>query len=121
MPDCGAIDRLVTPYVDHELASSERAAVESHLLACPRCRRRVESEQTVRDLIHDSRPELTRACASEMLRARCAAHGRAHSIPVPAATTTGWRGRVMRYGLAASLTLAAGGALVYWLTDISSR
>ena len=41
MPNCQAIDHLVTPFVDGELPDAERRRVEEHLRACPPCHSRV--------------------------------------------------------------------------------
>ena len=47
MMACAAFRQFVTAYVDGELVGEDREAFESHLAACPACRRLLEEEQSV--------------------------------------------------------------------------
>ena len=136
MPDCKIIDPLVTPYVDGELAETDRRHVDEHVQRCPPCHSRVAAERAVRALIHDHRPALESPCAPAPLRARCAEAARlgdARLKPgarIDAEGTRGlsralslaaWRARAVPLALAASLVVVVGGAFVYQLTDSSAR
>src|SRR5207302_2301603 len=72
MHDCKKLESVVTPYVDGQLDSTERADVDAHLRACPRCHARVVVEQSVRDLLSARKQALKNDCASDALRTRCA-------------------------------------------------
>ena len=72
MPNCEAIDTLVTPYIDDQLADADRDAVAAHLRACPPCHSRVAAERAVRELLQARKAALAESCcASAMLRQRC--------------------------------------------------
>lgn len=73
MSKCQDLDPLFAPYVDGDVAPSDRASVEAHLAKCPPCRDRVAEQRTVRSVLEARRPML-RPCAPGDLRARCAAH-----------------------------------------------
>jgi anti-sigma factor RsiW len=126
MPNCRTIDPLVTPYVDGELAPPDRDLVAEHLRVCAPCHSRVTAEQAVRTLIHVQRPTLVSPCASQALRAKCAAAVR---LTPPSETAdasrfagaTVWAARLTPMALAASLVLVVGGAFVYQITDKSAR
>ncbi|WP_338866621.1 anti-sigma factor family protein [Myxococcus stipitatus] len=45
---CQELERLLYPYLDGEFQPEERVDLESHLAACPPCRRRVEDERNMR-------------------------------------------------------------------------
>jgi anti-sigma factor RsiW len=124
MPSCSAIDSLVTPFVDGELAAADRDLVARHIEACPPCRARVACERAVRTLVGERKPVLRSGCAPPSLHARCAAQR-----GVPASTSRGvWRFRSTPLGsrlaplaLAASLVLIVAAAFLYPLTAGSSR
>lgn len=141
--DCGAIDPLVTPYVDDQLSADEREQVERHVQACPPCRARVTAERAVHDLIHARRLALNAPCAPRALHSRCAdqaqraartgepasrplviafpdASARSTPLPRPSASPT-WRTRLAPLALAASLALLVGAAFLYQLTISSTR
>jgi anti-sigma factor RsiW len=112
MPSCREIDPLVTPYIDGEATSAERAIVDAHLVACPRCRHWTALETAARETL---RARLCRPCAPEALRARCLA---------AAASSGHARIRARRISLtslsmAAVLVLLLGGVLTYSLTGLS--
>src|SRR5262245_3445119 len=113
MPKCTAIDPLVTPYVDGELAAVDRQMVDQHLGVCSPCRARVTTERAVRDLVGARKRALTATGASPALRARCAAAWTVQPTPL--------RQRLMPLAMAASLVLLVGAAFLYPLTAKSSR
>src|SRR5438874_7984636 len=76
MSDCKKLDSFVTPYVDGELESANRAEVDAHLRVCPPCQARVVVEQSVRDLLSARKHAFKEACAPARLRSRCADVGR---------------------------------------------
>jgi anti-sigma factor RsiW len=113
MPSCREFDALVTPYIDGEATTAERAVVEAHLAACPPCRHRAAAETAARQTL---RARLCRPCAPDQLRARCLA----------AAALEKGSGLLSRTWLSfRTLTVAAaaflliGGVLVYGLTRLS--
>jgi anti-sigma factor RsiW len=139
MRNCEAIDPLVTPYVDGQLESAEREAVDQHLRACPPCHSRVAAEHAVRELIVARKRALTACCAPDALHRRCiqaarsdaAARGRTTAtarVGTSAAGagavrlgTSAWHARLAPLAAAASLVLIVGAAFVYQLTASSSR
>ena len=73
MKSCQDVEALMTPYVDEEAATDDRAAVETHIHRCGHCRDLVAVERAARDVVLARRDEL-RETASDSLHARCAAH-----------------------------------------------
>lgn len=67
MMACAAFRQFVTAYVDGELVGEDREAFESHLAACPACRRLLEEEQSVAALLRSAHPP---PVAPDALRAR---------------------------------------------------
>jgi anti-sigma factor RsiW len=128
MPNCQAIDPLVTPYVDHELPDADRLKVDAHLRVCAPCHSRVAAEQAVRNLVHARQVGLCRA-APPFLRAKCskiAAEAKAHAAPGtvapgPLAPRTSWTSRLAPVAMAASLVTVVGGAFLYQATHRSAR
>lgn len=133
MRNCEAIDPLVTPYIDGQLAADQRQAVDAHVSACPSCHSRVAAERAVRDLIRARQPQLRACCAPPSLARRCAAQAGTSAVshapvdggPAPRVmrdqSVPGWRGRFAPLAAAASLTLIVGSAFVYQLTASSNR
>lgn len=121
MPDCNAIDPLVTPYVDGELDAASRAGVDAHLGRCAPCHSRVAAERSVRELLHARLPALTSTAAPAALRARCTASRRHAPLAVSPSGRSSWRAHATPFALAATLVLIVGGAFVYQLTDRSAR
>ena len=111
MPSCREIDPLFAPYVDGEATADQRAAVEAHLRACPKCRHQTALQTAVRETV---RTKLCRPCAPEQLRTRCRAAARAGAGPF--ATT---RSTLLSLSMAAALVLVTGGVLLYALTGLS--
>ncbi len=70
--DCPTCESMVDAYVDGELTTSESAAFERALEACPECRRRLETARTMsgllRELPADPAPDLLRAKIERELR-----------------------------------------------------
>jgi anti-sigma factor RsiW len=143
MPNCHVIDPLVTPFVDGELADTERHLVEDHLCKCPPCHSRVTAERAVHELIR-ARLTVLGVAAPQPLRTRCqalaarAAAERATNAAQPGVATpahvaprasslapggigsSAWVARLTPYALAASLVLVVGGAFVYQATESSA-
>lgn len=129
MSDCTSIDPLVTPYIDGELAPSERQIVDQHLRLCRSCHGRVAVEREVRELVAARRPALGADRPSAALRMACsqlAVKGphpvsAARRAPQPARAGLPWRMRLAPLALAASLVGIVGGAFVYQATERSTR
>jgi anti-sigma factor RsiW len=111
MSKCKELEPLLAPYVDGEAQTDARTTVEAHLDRCLRCRQRVAGERAARVVLTARRSEL-RACASEHLRARCAAQ-RLRRAALFAGGTRRW----LPLSLAATLLLALSGAFVFGLND----
>jgi anti-sigma factor RsiW len=117
MSDCEQIDLLVTPYVDGDIAPADRALVDEHLRRCSPCFTRVRAERAVQEMMSARRPSLFGEAAPARLHARCRALA-AGAAPPGAAP---WRTRIMPFAVAAGLTLAVSGAVLYELTARSTR
>jgi anti-sigma factor (TIGR02949 family) len=106
--NCRDVEARLTPYVDGEAGADARRAMEAHLTACPPCRRHADAERGGRDALREHR-ETLRQTAPDALRARCAAH-------VPRSRGSAIR-RWVPLSLAASLLLAAAGAIIFSVTN----
>ena len=111
MPSCREIDPLFAPYVDGAATADERAIVEAHLRACPKCRHQTALQSVVRDTV---KTKLSRPCAPEELRTRCRAAARAGRWPFGTTRST-----VASLSMAAALVFIVGGVLLYILTGLS--
>jgi anti-sigma factor RsiW len=111
MPSCREIDPLFAPYIDGEATADERAIVDAHLRACPKCRHHTQLQTTVRETV---RSKLARPCAPEELRTRCRAAARAGMGPFGTTRST-----LASLSMAAALLLVVGGVLLYALTGLS--
>ena len=111
MPSCREIDPLFAPYIDGEASADERAMVDAHLAACPKCRHHTALQSAVRETV---RTKLCRPCAPEALRTRCRAAARAGAGPF--GTT---RSALVSLSMAAALLFVVGGVLLYALTGLS--
>jgi Putative zinc-finger len=117
MSECCDLEPLFTPYVDEEVPPGDQARVAAHLDRCPPCRERVVAERAARDVLRARRPVL-RACASEHLRSRCAAHAASTSSTLPVARFGVFaRRRLVPLSLAATVLLAIGGVFLFGLND----
>jgi anti-sigma factor RsiW len=105
--NCRDVEGRLTPYVDHESGDDVRRAMDAHLAACPPCRDQAQAERSGRDLIRQHRDAL-RASAPASLRARCAVPSR----PSSGAMFRRW----VPLSLAASLLIAAAGAVLFNVT-----
>jgi anti-sigma factor RsiW len=110
MSTCQDLEPLLAPYVDGDAQAASRATVEAHLDRCPPCRDRVAGQRAVREVIVARRAVL-RGCASEHLRARCAAHS------APARSFVRSARRWVPLSLAATLVLAVAGAFMLGLNN----
>jgi anti-sigma factor RsiW len=108
MTSCDRVLSRSTPYVDGELASAERAAIDRHLETCPACREAIDGERRGRALLVACRFRL-RACASGSRRDRGRSGGAGSG-----------RRRWTRLPLAATMTVACVGALGYGLVSRNS-
>ncbi len=110
MPSCREIDPLFAAYVDGEATADERAAVDAHLKACPKCRHQTALQAMVRDTV---REKLCRPCAPEALRERCRAAAQPGILPFRIPRT------ITSLSIAAALLVVVGGVLLYGLTRLS--
>ncbi len=106
---CQQIEPLFAAYVDNEAETSERATVDAHVRACPPCRARLAGERAAREVLHARRIGL-RPCASEALRARCAAHG----VPPTIRSSLLTRRALIPLALAAAVLLAVSSSLFFF-------
>jgi anti-sigma factor RsiW len=111
MPSCREIDPLFVPYIDGEATRDQRAVVEAHLRACPKCRHQTALQSAVRQTV---REKLCRPCAPEALRTRCRAAARAGMGPFGTARST-----IASLAMAAALLFVVGGVFLYTLTRLS--
>ena len=111
MPSCREIDPLFAAYVDGEATADQRAAVDAHLKACPKCRHQTALQAMVRDTV---REKLARPCAPDALRARCRAAAHPGILPFRIL-----KSRILTLSMAAALVIVLGGVLLYSLTRLS--
>lgn len=111
MPSCRDVDPLFAPYVDGDATADQRAIVDAHLRACPKCRHQTALQSAVRQTV---RTKLCRPCAPEALRTRCRAAARAGMGPFGTTRST-----IASLSMAAALVLVVGGVLLYGLTGLS--
>lgn len=115
MSDCKTIDPLITPYVDGDIDAATRLRVDDHVRRCPPCHSRVAAERAVRELVHERRAEFSLPAPTE-LRSRCMALRSAR-----ASGASDRRAWLKPLAIAATLVVVVGGAVVYELTDRSTR
>ena len=111
MPSCREIDPLFAAYVDGEASADQRAAVDAHLKACPKCRHQTALQAMVRDTV---REKLCRPCAPDALRARCRAAAHPGILPFRIPRST-----LASLSIAAALMIVLGGVLLFSLTRLS--
>lgn len=120
MSTCSTIDALVTPYVDGELDHGARDAVDAHLQQCAACRARITAERAACTLVKRRQAELAGACAPAWLRDRCAGARSSPPVVLQTARVQGKRASVnrsvVRWAFAATVLLAAAGAILYRVT-----
>ena len=112
MPSCREVDPLFAAYVDGGATADERAVVDAHLLACPKCRHQTALQAAVRQTV---REKLCRPCAPEALRLRCRAAAREGLGPFGIPLST-----LKSLSMAAALVLVLGGVLLYGLAGFST-
>ena len=110
MKNCRDVEPLKTPYVDGEAGAADRAAVDTHLGACGRCRDEVAVETATRDVLAARRDELRGRCP-DALRASVASQI-APVVPVASAFR-----RKLPISIAATLVLAATAFFAFGLSD----
>ena len=111
MPSCREIDPLFAPYIDGEATADQRAIVDAHLAACPKCRHNTALQSAVRETV---KTKLCRPCAPEELRTRCRAAARLGMGPFGTIRST-----IATLSMAAALLIVVGGVLLYALTGLS--
>jgi anti-sigma factor RsiW len=111
MPSCREIDPLFAPYVDGAATDDERALVDAHLRACPKCRHQTALQSAVRETV---RAKVCRPCAPDALRTSCRAAARAGMGPFGTIRST-----ITSLSMAAALVLLVGGVLLYAFTGLS--
>jgi anti-sigma factor (TIGR02949 family) len=105
---CDELARLLTPYIDGEVASADRERIREHLRRCPPCAARAGSEDTARRLVQLRARTLAQP-APERLRTRCGAFSRG-----PAPTRAGWFGwRDFRVAGATGIVAILAGVIGY--------
>lgn len=111
MPSCREIDPLFAPYIDGEATADQRAIVDAHLVACPKCRHHTALQTAVRETV---KTKLCRPSAPDELRTRCRAAARAGMGPFGTIRST-----ITTLSMAAALLIVVGGVLLYALTGLS--
>jgi anti-sigma factor RsiW len=110
MADCRDLEPMLAPYVDGDADQKARAAVDAHLKQCPPCRDRVTGEQVARGVLVARRDGL-KACASDLLKQRCAAHARTTAKAAGAGVTApASRPRWLPLSIAAAILIGIGSA-----------
>ena len=111
MMSCADIDLLMTPYVDGEVGTADRQAVDAHLADCPPCCERAEAERAARRVVRSQASTLTRP-APAALRARCVGAAPSSGTPAPR-TAVGLRvRRWVPLSMAATVLLAVAGVFM---------
>ena len=111
MKNCADIDRLMTPYVDGEVAAADRQAVDAHLAVCPPCCARADAERAARRIVRSQASTLIRA-APATLRARCVGAVPPATTPVRRAGVGLWVRRWVPLSVAATVLLAVAGVFM---------
>ena len=116
MTNCRDLEPLFAPYVDGQAAPHQRASVDAHIVGCRACHERVAVERVAHEVLV-ARREALRVCASESLRARCAAQCRRTGADGPGRFRGVSRRTWVPLSLAASLLLAVAGVFLFGLND----
>jgi anti-sigma factor RsiW len=108
--ECHQCEPILASYVDGEAPAGDRERIEKHIEVCSCCRDWLAKEQAAHDALRARRSGL-RTCASEHLKARCAAFARRQptgtaSRLAPAARRPSLVRRWAPMSLAAALVLA---------------
>lgn len=102
---CGQCQRAMGAYLDSEMGRDELAEVEVHLESCAACRRALDAEREVRDLVRSRREDLMKRPAPDLRPRVLAAVRAAHAQGLRANATP--RPRLALYAVAASIALVA--------------
>jgi anti-sigma factor (TIGR02949 family) len=119
---CADLDERLTPFVDGESSSADRAAVGAHLVECPPCRKHADDERAARDLVREHRGELCPPAPST-LRARCDRLRQdfvGQTDRATASTGAGVAGRFRKWAplsVAATFVLAVAAVFLFGLND----
>ena len=111
MKNCTDMNRLMTPYVDGEVTTADRQAIDAHLAVCPRCCARADAERSARRIVRAQASTLTRP-APATLRARCAAVVPSDGIPVQRAGVGRRVRQWVSLSLATTVLLAVAGVFM---------
>lgn len=117
--ECNRCEPIMASYVDGAAPACDRDQLERHLEACACCRDWLARERAAYEALRARRSGL-RTCASEHLKARCAAHAARRSgaslTTFPAAARRSMVRRWAPMSLAAALLLAVAGVFGLGLT-----
>lgn len=119
--ECRKCEPILAAYVDGVAPAADRERIEKHLEACACCRDWLGRERSAHEALRARRSGL-RTCASEHLKARCAAHA-ARKAAAPASRFTARAPRqsaIRRWApmsLAAALLLAVAGVFGLGITN----
>ena len=119
--ECRKCEPILASYVDGVAPAADRERIEKHLEACACCRDWLGRERAAHEALRTRRSGL-RTCASEHLKARCAAHA-ARKAATPASRFTAGaprRSAITRWvpmSLAAALLLAVAGVFGLGITS----
>lgn len=110
--ECHNYEPIMASYVDGVAPAGDRDRIENHLEACACCRDRLARERVAHEALRARRSAL-RTCASEHLKARCAAHAARQTSPLSTFSAPASRRSVIRrwapMSVAAALVLAVAG------------
>lgn len=114
--NCEQLQPLMASYADGELSPAERSRAEAHVRTCADCRRAVEVQRLLRQVVSSHRSALVDP-APPGLRTRLAASLATPSTP---ALEVGWRTRLSAFAAAALVVLAAGAVALPVVTERST-
>ena len=119
--DCHQCEPLLASYVDGAAPAEDRERIDRHIESCACCRDWVGRERAAHDALRARRSGL-RACASEHLKARCAAYARprttaASSRALPPVRSASLVRRWVPMSVAAALILAVAAVFGLGMTN----
>lgn len=71
--DCNTMQRLLHPYLDHELSVETSMEIHSHLILCTPCKTLYHTQKLFLDLLHESLPGPAASPDLEQKVRRCVA------------------------------------------------
>lgn len=107
MGECRRTAEQLAPYLDGLLSTSERAAVASHLAACPPCRYAADAAGAARSVLRARASTLSATPLPPGLRSRCEMLARPSHVSGAAI----WRSRLLPLVTVAALILATSAAI----------